>query len=1071
MRCLFTMMLAVAFAGRAFTDDWWNADWKVRHRIDLNADLIAEDLLDFPVRVFLPAADGKLDLASPDGKDVRVVDGDGKILETEIVCWGADGVELYVRVPVIKANQPKQRLYLYYGNPNAPAATSTDIWNDSYRAVLHLAGNVKDAGKHHATVFPEGDVRIENIGAILTEKPGYLNVSPDALTGIGEQLTISMRFRMLDGPGLQNLAAGRKTDGPEEWFNFGIKTPNIVHTNATSHGQRAGELNPAGIAPGEWHSAVVRYDARDHSRTICIDGTVFERDEALPGPLAIDELRIGRGVLHFEPWQFHGTIDEVRIADTARSDSWMKAEAGALAEFNLIAPAGAAQMRGEPEPVPGKFMIISPRTDILWKKRFQPLTLTWTPSAGADSYIVSFVNPLDSFGERKVEVSGTSIKVGKEPVPVSASGERYQLPSIAGDYTWTVSAKNAQGTQRASNGTPKKIAFYDWFSEKAARIVAEKTPALESSRNAEFDLGGYLRERITNAIDEYLISTPTTSPAILQVLRDRDKTPVRDPLVPWAGEFAGKYLTAAELTWRLTRDENLKKVIDQFVKDLIACQQDDGYLGPFPKASRITGGNWDVWGHYHCMLGLLLFYEDTQYEPALEACRKAADLLFETYGPGGPSLINDGGGGQMNMAVCHGLVLLYKKTGVARYLELARYIVDHAWNDAGAGRYLDSALAGKPITEFPQHRWEAIHDWQALPELYWLTGDETYKKAFEHMWWDAVKGDRHNTGGLTSGEGFTGSPFNTGAIETCCTVAWIAMSIDMLRLTGDARVADEIELSTLNSALGAVPYGGRACAYNVPMNGTRLFGVELHWQAPKGGPDLNCCAVNANRPLGMISQWALMEKEGGLALNFYGPCTMKTALQSGNRVSIEQKTNYPLDGKVTLKLTLDTPERFPLLVRVPRWSKRFSMIVNNEPARRIYNPGQYSGETREWKTGDTIELEFDFTPHFLEGKESFANTVSFYRGPILYAYDARYNTLNPGELPKIDPATAQFRPEKFDGDAIPPWIYGTITAANGTPIHVVDFSSAGQTGNQYVSWLPAVAPPSQELLVYRSGAN
>ena len=38
--------------------------------------------------------------------------------------------------------------------------------------------------------------------------------------------------------------------------------------------------------------------------------------------------------------------------------------------------------------------------------------------------------------------------------------------------------------------------------------------------------------------------------------------------------------------------------------------------------------------------------------------------------------------------------------------------------------------------------------------------------------------------------------------------------------------------------------------------------LELPWQAPKAGPDLNCCAVNANRPLGMIAQWAVLDGGG-----------------------------------------------------------------------------------------------------------------------------------------------------------------------------------------------------------------
>lgn len=1062
-RLVLSVLLSMLLGTLAHADDWWNDAWKVRHRIDINSAFIDKPLEAFPLCIRVPAAYLKTDALSPDGRDARVVDANGNVLPHELVAWSDRGIELYTQWTL--ANDSPQWLYLYYGNPDASAAPAADVWDEHYRAVLHLAGDAKDASGAGSDVAPEGSVTLSDEGAVFTEAAGHLSIPPAAFNGLGEQLTITVRFQMREGPGLQNLLAGRRTDGPEEWFNFGIKTPNIVHTNATSNGQRAPELNPAGIAPGQWHTAIVRYDARDRSRTICIDGVVFERDESLPGPLRVNEVRIGRGMLHFEPWQFHGVIDEVRIAATARSDAWMKAEAGCLAELNVVAPVGRAQGFGEADPEPASFAVVYPKSDVIWKKRTEPLKIQWTPSAGARRYRVSFFDTVDSPNSHTVTVDGTAMSVRGRSTgsgDVSNDGATV-LP--AKTYRWSVTALGDADAVGPSVDGPGTITFYDWSAATPRPVTPAARPVLEPAGRAAFNLRGYLRTRIDNTIHEYLISTPTTSPAILQVLRDRDKRPVRDPLVPWAGEFAGKYLTAAQLTWRLTQDAELKRTIDAFVRDLIACQQDDGYLGPFPKSSRITGGNWDVWGHYHCMLGLLLYYEDTGYTPALQACEKAADLLFEVFGPGGPTLTNDGAGGQMNMAVCHALVLLYNKTGQPRYLELAHYIVHEAWNDAGAGRYLESALAGKPIVEFPQHRWEAIHDWQALPELYWLTGDEPYKKAFEHIWRSALAGDRHNTGGLTSGEGFTGSPFNTGAIETCCTVAWIAMSIDMLRLTGDARVADELELSTFNSALGAIPFGGRSCAYNVPMNGTRLFGVELHWQAPKGGPDLNCCAVNAVRPLGMIAQWALMaRRDGGLALNFYGPCTMTSTLPSGNTVNIEQVTDYPQSGKVTLRFTLDRPQSFPLQLRVPVWSRTFTMAINGRPVTdMLFNPGSYTGLEREWKTGDTLDLEFDFTPHFWAGGESFAGTVSFYRGPIVYAYDARYNVLNPDELPAIDPGTVQFTVAQNTHDSIPPWIHGSLNAVDGTRIDVVDFSSAGQTGNHYKSWLPSTGTPTWQF--------
>jgi hypothetical protein len=451
------------------------------------------------------------------------------------------------------------------------------------------------------------------------------------------------------------------------------------------------------------------------------------------------------------------------------------------------------------------------------------------------------------------------------------------------------------------------------------------------------------------------------------------------------------------------------------------------------------------------MLGLMLYYEDTDYAPALDTCRKAADLLFETFGPGGPTLTNDGAGGQMNMAVCHGLVLLYRKTGEPRYLDLANYIVEQAWNEPGAGHYLESALAGKPVVEFPQHRWESIHDWQALAELYWLTGDTRYRDAINHMWHDALR-DRHNTGGMTTGEGFVGKPYDTGAIETCCTVAWTAFSLDALRLTGDSNIADEIEWSTLNSALGAIPYSGRACAYNVPMNGARVFGVELPWQSPKAGPDLNCCAVNANRPLGMISQWALMQREGGLVLNFYGPGEMTAPPAPGTRVTLKQTTDYPVGNKVGIEVTPEQSSAFTLWLRIPSWSNETRVSVNGEAVSGVAK-GSYLPLERTWRVGDTVTIEFDFTPWTWRGQEGFKDCVSVYRGPLLLAFDARYSDLDPAHLPAIDADTITLQMREPAGP-IEPWLRADLTAADGQVIPVVDVSSAGQTGNQYVTWLP-----------------
>ena len=72
---------------------------------------------------------------------------------------------------------------------------------------------------------------------------------------------------------------------------------------------------------------------------------------------------------------------------------------------------------------------------------------------------------------------------------------------------------------------------------------------------------------------------------------------------------------------------------------LISLQAEDGYLGPWPKDSRLMGmaanaykkqQTWDAWGHYHAMLGLLLWHEETGDRAALACVVQIADLFCRT---------------------------------------------------------------------------------------------------------------------------------------------------------------------------------------------------------------------------------------------------------------------------------------------------------------------------------------------------------------------------------------------------------------------------------------------------------
>ena len=103
---------------------------------------------------------------------------------------------------------------------------------------------------------------------------------------------------------------------------------------------------------------------------------------------------------------------------------------------------------------------------------------------------------------------------------------------------------------------------------------------------------------------------------------------------PWVGEYIGKWLHAATLAWAYTGDPALRKRLDHAASELIKAQEPDGYLGTYVPEKRFglyEGADWDVWSHKYCLIGLLTYYQFTGNEPALNACRKAADLLLRTF--------------------------------------------------------------------------------------------------------------------------------------------------------------------------------------------------------------------------------------------------------------------------------------------------------------------------------------------------------------------------------------------------------------------------------------------------------
>ena len=595
---------------------------------------------------------------------------------------------------------------------------------------------------------------------------------------------------------------------------------------------------------------------------------------------------------------------------------------------------------------------------------------------------------------------------------------------------------------------------------------SDAAPAMSAAVDTEFALGGAVGERLENVTRQWLLPAPEANPAILEMFRDRDRPPLRN-LVPWAGEFAGKYLTSAVQILRLTGDEALREGIRRFVRELAGLQDKEGYLGPWAQGHHLTGtapsqqcsGTWDAWGHYHIMLGLILWHQTSRDRTALACASRIGDLMCRQFLGKPKQRLVDTGSTEMNLAPAHSLCLLYRATGKGKYLQLAGQIVDEEFAAADvhgrplAGDYLRTGLAGREFFDIPKPRWESLHPMMAMAELHSLTGDARYRQAFEHHWSSMVSLDRHNNGGFTSGEQAQGNPFHQAAIETCCTIAFLAYGVEMLRLTGDPLVADELELATLNSIMGAISPSGRWATYNTPMNGIRVASAhEINFQARAGQPELNCCSVNAPRGLGMISDWAVMADEAGLAVNWYGPSTITARTSAGVRVRLAQETCYPAAGRIKLTVSPARASDFCIKLRIPRWSANTRVTLNGGKVDGV-QPGSYLALNRRWRRGDVVVIDLDMSFHYWVGQKECEGKASIYQGPILLTYDRRYNDTAPDAIPTLPAAKLKARPVKWS-HWLPPALLVEVAGKGGQKLRLCDYASAGNGGSYYASWLP-----------------
>jgi DUF1680 family protein len=169
-------------------------------------------------------------------------------------------------------------------------------------------------------------------------------------------------------------------------------------------------------------------------------------------------------------------------------------------------------------------------------------------------------------------------------------------------------------------------------------------------------------------------------------------------------------------------------------------------------------------------------------------------------------------------------------------------------------------------------------------------------------------------------------------------------------------------------------------------------------------------------------------------------------LKSG-AVRLTQRTSYPWDGDIELRVEPATTSAFTLAVRMPGWSRgqpvasdlyRFersdlpppTLIVNGEAVRVTMERG-FARVTRTWRSGDVVHVHLPMPVQRVIAHERVADNrgrVALQRGPLVYAFEQIDNGRDLAEraLPRDPDLRPQFRADLLGGMTV--LTNGTMTA-------------------------------------------
>ena len=495
-----------------------------------------------------------------------------------------------------------------------------------------------------------------------------------------------------------------------------------------------------------------------------------------------------------------------------------------------------------------------------------------------------------------------------------------------------------------------------------------------------------------------------------------------------------KTIEGASYVLQTFPDEKLKAYIDSVLDVVAAAQEPDGYLytartinpaHPHQWAGKKRWETEDFLSHELYNLGHMVdaacaHYQATGSTKFLNIAKRYADCVIKEVGPNAGQACIVPGHQIAEMA----LARLYVITGEKKYLDEAKFLLDYRGKTGRKDIYSQSDIPVVKQKEAWGHAVRAGYMYAGMADVAALLGDSSYIKAIDTIYENIVSRKYYLTGGVGArhqGEAFGADyelPNLTAYNETCAAISMVYLFERMFLLHGDAKYIDCLERTLYNGVISGMSVDGGKFFYPNPLSSDghyRFNADNTMTRQPWFG--CACCPSNLSRFIPSMPGYMYGIKGSNLYVNLFAANTA-TIQVNGKDVTLEEATNYPWDGDISIKVLKNKAKAFNMLIRIPGWVlnevvpsdlytfsddifSTYEVTVNGQRVDGELQNG-YLVINRNWKKGDVVSIHFDMPVRMVVANPRVADDrgrVAVERGPLVYCTEWADNQgVNPHHL-------------------------------------------------------------------------